>query len=245
MPLSAAYDDSEIFRLYQEFPRNKIGLEAVSEWPLMKDMAQGVEGQNVLDLGSGFGWFCKWADENGARRVHGIDVSVNMLAKADEINSGGCITYEQADLNTLVLPANSFDLVHSSLAFHHVENLDRLIGQIQGSLKPGGRLVFSVNHPIRSAAHKASWQQTKDGEHFWPVSTYGQEGPRVLKWIADGIPSYHRTIQAYVSAVLKNGFELTDLAEYMKPPGSVPSFHYDNGKEIHRPIWLIISAKKK
>ncbi|KAE8394262.1 hypothetical protein BDV23DRAFT_169606 [Aspergillus alliaceus] len=181
MSSSSAYDDSEIFRSYYDLPRNERGLDAVTEWPLMK-----------------------WANENGARRVHGIDVSVNMLAKANELNSGECITYEQVDLNTIVLPANSYDIIYSSLVFHH----------------------------------------TKDGEWFWPVRTYGQEGPRVLEWIADGIPSYHRTIQTYVSAVLENAFELTDLAEWMMPPVSIFP-HQDSGRNNHRPVRLIICAKKK
>ena len=52
----------------------------------------------------------------------------------------------------LELPAASFDLAYSSLAFHYIEDLRRLMSQVHRSLVAGGRLVFSVEHPIFTGA---------------------------------------------------------------------------------------------
>ena len=41
--------------------------------------AAGMRGLRVVDLGCGFGWFCRWAREHGAASVLGLDVSENML----------------------------------------------------------------------------------------------------------------------------------------------------------------------
>ena len=54
--------------------------------PLRADLALVAEqitaGSRVLDLGCGMGWFCRWAAENGAASVLGIDLSSNMLDRA-------------------------------------------------------------------------------------------------------------------------------------------------------------------
>jgi len=34
-----------------------------------------IRGRRVLDLGCGYGWFCRWAHKQGAARVAGIDSS--------------------------------------------------------------------------------------------------------------------------------------------------------------------------
>lgn len=61
-----------------------------------------------------------------------------MLAKAHEFPSDPTITYERADLETLELPKESYDIVFSSLTLHHIKRLPELLGTISASLKPSG-----------------------------------------------------------------------------------------------------------
>jgi len=51
------------------------------EWPAIQAMLPDMHGIKVVDLGCGFGWFCRWARENGAAHVLGIDVSEKMFAQ--------------------------------------------------------------------------------------------------------------------------------------------------------------------
>lgn len=50
-----------------------------------------------------------------------------------------------------------YDMVYSSLTFHYVEDIVGLFREIHGCLKKGdghergGRLIFSVEHPIGTA----------------------------------------------------------------------------------------------
>src|SRR6185503_10125862 len=110
-----------------ELPRSKLGLDGAPEWPALRAMLPDMRGLRVVDLGCGFGWFCRWARDAGAAQVLGIDVSEKMLkrAKADASKPG--ISYQKADLDELQLPAASFDLAYSSLAFHYLVRLDGLI----------------------------------------------------------------------------------------------------------------------
>src|SRR6185312_1486097 len=121
------YDDPGFFERYSRMRRSVGGLDEVLEWPTLRDMVGDVRGRRVLDLGCGMGWFCRWAADAGAASVLGIDLSQNMLARAREMTAAGRpIRYETADLETLALPPDMFDVAHSSLAFHYVEDAGRL-----------------------------------------------------------------------------------------------------------------------
>src|SRR5215510_9983888 len=128
------YDNPEFFEGYSRLGRSVEGLEGAAEWPALRALLPDLKGRNVLDLGCGFGWFCRWARQNGAARVLGIDVSEKMLARAAAMPDAA-ITYVRADMEQLELPA-SFDLAYSSLAFHYIEHLDRLMSQVHRVLVP-------------------------------------------------------------------------------------------------------------
>ena len=63
-----------------------------------------------LDLGCGFGWFCRWARAQGASRVLGLDVSEKMLARAQGEAPDPNVSYARADLERFDLPVAAFDL---------------------------------------------------------------------------------------------------------------------------------------
>ena len=77
------YDDSHFFEQYSHFPRSVEGLSAAGEWHALKALLPDFRGKRVLDLGCGFGWHCRYAAEQGAAQVMGIDLSEKMLAKAE------------------------------------------------------------------------------------------------------------------------------------------------------------------
>lgn len=109
-------------------------------------------GARVVDLGCGFGWFCRYARAQGAAHVLGIDISEKMLAKANAMTSDGAITYQNADLEAVELPETFFNLAYSSLALHYLRNLERLIAQIIARSYPA---VGSFSPPnIRSSPRR-------------------------------------------------------------------------------------------
>ncbi|WP_458796238.1 class I SAM-dependent methyltransferase [Chryseobacterium proteolyticum] len=76
------YDDPSFFRQYEKMLRSQLGLEGAGEWYVLKDMLPDFTEKNVLDLGCGFGWHCRYAIEQGAKSVIGIDLSEKMLEKS-------------------------------------------------------------------------------------------------------------------------------------------------------------------
>src|SRR5215472_8118555 len=171
------YDDAEFFAGYSRLGRSVEGLEGAAEWPALRALLPDLRGLRVVDLGCGFGWFCRWAREHGAARVLGIDVSQRMLARAEAMTNDQAIAYVRADMERLCLARASFDLAYSSLALHYVVNLPGLLATVHDALVPCGWLVFSVEHPIFTAPTRPHWSVNADGHKTWPVDAYLVEGP--------------------------------------------------------------------
>jgi hypothetical protein len=63
------YDNAGFFAGYAQLRRSIDGLDGAPEWPTLRSMLPDATGKRVVDLGCGFGWFCRWAREAGAASV--------------------------------------------------------------------------------------------------------------------------------------------------------------------------------
>ena len=221
------YDDSGFFAGYARLRRSVDGLDGAPEWPTLKSMLPGMAGKRVIDLGCGFGWFCRFAREAGAATVLGLDVSANMLARAREMTSDAAITYRQADLETLDLPAASFDLAYSSLTLHYLEKLGALFATVHRALAPGGHFVFSAEHPLYTE----------------PGPDYLDEGPRTTDWLADGVVKQHRTLATYLNLLIAAGFAVRRVEEW-GPTRAEIAAHPEWKIDHRRPSFLLVSATR-
>ncbi len=235
------YDQAEFFAAYSQLGRSLAGLDGAAEWPALQAMLPEMDGLDVVDLGCGFGWFCRWARENGAARVLGLDLSEKMLARARSGTSDAAITYEVADLEQLALQEGGFDLAYSSLAFHYVEDASRLYAQIHRALRPGGRLVFSTEHPIYMAPTSPGWASGVDGRRIWPLNRYLVEGPRTTDWLAPGVVKHHRTLGTTLNALIAAGFRVTHVEEFCPTPDQIAA-QPALAEEVERPMFLLVSA---
>jgi len=99
----------------------------------------------ALSLGCGFGVIERVLRRSDyCQLIHGVDVAEGAIegarkAAQDEGLRG--LTYEVADLNTAILPKETYDAVYVHAALHHVFQLEHLLDQIKQTLKPGGLFV--------------------------------------------------------------------------------------------------------
>ncbi len=239
------YDDPEFYTQYSKMARSVGGLKSAGEWPVFQTLLPDLRGKRLLDLGCGYGWHCRYAVDQGARAVIGVDLSAKMLAKAQEINADPAIEYRRAAIEEIDFPAQSFDVVLSSLALHYVERFDLVVQKVHDLLVPGGAFVFSVEHPIFTARAGQDWFYGDNGERLhWPVDTYQQEGVRHSQWLADDVIKYHRTVETYVNTVIDAGFRLDRLAEPAPSPAALAA-HPEWVDETRRPIFLLIAATRR
>ena len=68
------YDNENFFIKYSQMERSKKGLQGAGEWHELKKILPDFQDKTVLDLGCGYGWNCKYAIDNGAKYVLGIDI---------------------------------------------------------------------------------------------------------------------------------------------------------------------------
>ena len=238
------YDNEEFFAGYSGLRRSVEGLDGMPEWPALRALLPDLLGRKVLDLGCGFGWFCRWAREQGANHVVGVDVSEKMLARAGAASADPAITYTRADMEQLELPPKTFDVVYSALALHYVENLSALLSQSYRSLAPGGILVFSVEHPIFTAPSQPRWSLDAAGRKTWPVDRYLDEGPRSTDWLAKGVIKQHRTLGTYINMLIGIGFAISHVEEW-GPTEEQIAAEPNWADERQRPPFLLVAATRQ
>ncbi len=237
------YDDPDFLAGYVTLDRQIHGLDGAAEWPDLRSMLPEVEGRRVVDLGCGFGWFSRWADENGAASVLGVDISTKMLERARSETTSATIEYQCADLDFVVLDPGSTDLVFSSLAFHYVRDLSRLLSMVAESMTPGSSVVYSVEHPIYSAPTTQRFETSDSGDRIWPLDNYLVEGQRVATWFVDGVLKEHRTVATYVNTVVDSGLVLDQIVEW-GPTAEAVEARPELADDRHRPWFLLLRATK-
>ncbi|MGZ7458820.1 class I SAM-dependent methyltransferase [Pseudomonas sp. Ma2-10] len=237
------YDDQAFFDGYAQLPRSQFGLGGAPEWASIQAVLPDLSGKRVIDLGCGYGWFCRSARAAGAAEVIGVDVSEKMLARARELTDDPGISYRLGDLEQLALPSQEFDLVYSSLTLHYLPDLAPLLTAIHQALQPGGWLVFTTEHPIYTCPVRQGWLTDSEGQRSWVVNNYQNEGQRVSNWLADGVIKYHRTLGTLLNALMAAGFTLRHMNEW-GPSAEQMVVTPALAEEVERPMMVLISAQR-
>lgn len=103
------YDNEEFFQRYAEMSRSKYGLDGSADWPTLKSLLPDLKNINMLDIGCGYGWHCLYAQENGAKKVIGVDLSKKMINKALEMDPLKLIDYRIGSFDDFSFDHASFD----------------------------------------------------------------------------------------------------------------------------------------
>lgn len=237
------YDNQTFFDGYAQLSRSVQGLDGAPEWPTIRSILPDLQGKKVVDLGCGYGWFCRSAREQGADRVLGMDLSEKMLGKAKEMTEDPAIEYRQQDLEALQLPAASFDLVYSSLTLHYIEDLGKLFATVYQALVNGGEFIFTAEHPIYTAPKHQGWLVDEAGQKSWPINGYQQEGKRISNWLAEGVIKQHRMLGTYINLLVQQGFTIRYLNEW-GPSAQQIADNPALDEEKERPMIFILAVQK-
>lgn len=126
-----------------DYAKNSCGQLA---WALsLLDRAELGQQESVLDIGCGDGKItAEIAKRVPGGRVVGIDSSTNMVALAERTwNTVPNLTFHRADAQQLALP-EMFDVAFSNSTLHWVPDHLSVLKGVADSLKPGGRIIFSM-----------------------------------------------------------------------------------------------------
>lgn len=101
-----------------------------------------VRGKSVADIGCGEGYGANILKESGAKSVVGIDNDPSVIAHAKETYPN--ISFAAASAVQTNLPGGSFDVVVSFEVWHHLDDFQSFIPEMERILKPGGIFICSV-----------------------------------------------------------------------------------------------------
>lgn len=238
------YDDPAFFSAYEQMTRSVNGLEGAGEWHILKELIPELKDKTVLDLGCGFGWHCRYAGEQQANFVVGVDISEKMIQRAIEMTKDPSISYIHSSIEDIDFPDSQFDVVISSLAFHYLKSFNSIGRKVYDYLKPGGSFVFSVEHPIFTSRKEQDWYYDNQGNRLhWPVDNYQKEGVRETLFLNENVTKYHRTISTYINDLLDAGFMIRAVKESF-PSVEMLKSNPEMEDENRRPMFLMISVEK-
>jgi SAM-dependent methyltransferase len=177
-----------------------------------------VAGRRVLEVGCGSAPCARWLAAAGAEPV-ALDLSRGMLRHAAALNTaaGVAVPLVQAGAERLPFAEGVFDIACSAFgAVPFVAEPDRVMREVARVLRPGGRWVFAVNHPMR-------WMFSDDPgpDGLVVIQPYFDRTPYV-EVDATGAATYvehHRTLGDRIRDLVAAGFVLDDLVEPEWPDG--------------------------
>jgi SAM-dependent methyltransferase len=238
------YDDPQFFEGYRKLRDSDSGLNGAVEEPAIRTILPDLRGRSVLDLGSGFGDFCRFAEAQGAATVLGVELSLRMIEVAKNRTVEGRIKYVNSAIEDFAVRPATYDVVVSCLALHYVRDYGAVVRSVYAGLRTGGSFIFSVEHPVCTALCNGWYKHEGGNQTFWPVDNYSVEGERKQHWFVDGVVKYHRTVETYVNTVLDSGFILARLLEPYASRECVEK-QPDLKSTSRRPPILVIAASKR
>jgi len=237
------YDDRSFYEAYAQMPRSRDGLKAAGEWHQLQPLFPPLRGKTVLDLGCGYGWHSRYAAEQGAQTVLGIDLSERMIDEAKRRNAADNITYRVCSMEGYEYPESVYDLVISNLALHYIADLDPVFEKVFQTLKPGGIFLFNIEHPVFTAGINEDWLYDQDGAPTaWPVDDYFYPGERQTIFLGQRVTKQHHTLTQILMGVIRAGFSLEHVEE-AQPSREMMDIE-GMKDEMRRPMMLLVRARR-
>ncbi|MFJ8017301.1 class I SAM-dependent methyltransferase [Streptomyces sp. NPDC096339] len=179
--------------------------------PAMLDLAGDVAGRRVLDAGCGSGALSAALRDRGAV-VTGIDTSAEMLSLARRRLGDDAVLHHGDLRDHLPFDDDAFDVVVSSLVLHYLEDWGPTLAELRRVLRPGGRLIASVDHPF------VAYTIQEPRPDYFATTSYS------FDWTFGGraVPMkfWRKPLHAMTDAFTTAGFRLSTISEPQPDPAA-------------------------
>ena len=216
------------------------GADPEYEEQILPLAAQWLKGAaRVLDVGTGEGQLARVAANGGAELVVGVDPTWGQLTVARE-RAGGPV-YARGAAAQLPLRSGTFDAAVACLVFEHIEDYAEAIAEVARALRPGGRFLFFLNHPLLQTPGSGWIDDHILEEQYWRIGPYliDDNSPEE---VAPGVllPFIHRPLHRYVNAMADHGLLIERMEEPAPPEGFLErAAEYREAATIPRLLLLV------
>jgi SAM-dependent methyltransferase len=130
--------------------------------------------------------------------------------------------YARSSADALPVASSSVDAVVACLVMEHVDDVDTAIAEVARVLRPRGRFVFFLNHPLLQTPN-SGWiddQVLDPPEQYWRIGPYLVEDHSYEEMEAGVyIEFWHRPLSRYLNAMADVGLRICHADEPAPPPG--------------------------
>lgn len=184
--------------------------------PLLLELIGDASGKQILELGSGSGYWLNLLSDRGANCT-GVEISENQIELARKSNPGN-IKYIQGDITTLQnleLPKDSYDvifLIYVLLEMPDKTKLESIVKNSYSFLKKGGELIIIDQHPFAPSNRPYNLKVPENYTYFSSgtviegVSTR-IDGEKIL------YHDVHWTLEDLTGLITESGLCITKVAE--------------------------------
>ena len=171
----------------------------VTDPALFSRLAALPKALKILDAGCGEGYVTRWLPRQG-NDVTAIDVSTQMLFSAAKYGIAK-ERYLATDITNLCFKNASFDCVVSNFVLMEIEHLEKAFFEISRVIKPGGKFIFQILHPLYSFSLVQKIKTSDVPKDYFnsekiskKYSVDGLESPFSVSW-------YHKTFRKIYTAL--------------------------------------------
>jgi 2-polyprenyl-3-methyl-5-hydroxy-6-metoxy-1,4-benzoquinol methylase len=175
-----------------------------------------VRGLHLLDTGCGGGQNSVACALRGAI-VTGVDLSDAQLAAAQHLAQSHrvAIDWQQGDAASLGKQFHAnFDLLLAIQVLPYLADPAATLRHVATLLRPGGRLIASIDHPIRNCFYDTEFEDFCS----YPVRSYMDMA--LLRWNFDaGLPmqAYHQPLGVWIGWIAAAGLHIEQVIEAPAP----------------------------
>ena len=188
--------------------------------PLVLEHLEGRE--RVLDIGTGEGQIARAVMTDLGASVIGLDPTASQVEAA--VERGGGPVYGLAGSEALPVAADSIDAIVVCLVFEHVDALDESLAEVARVLRPGGRFLLFLNHPLLQTPDSGMIidHMIEPPETYWRIGPYLPEAVTVEEVQKNvRVRFVHRPMSRYVNGLIDAGLALTKMVEPTPPSGFI------------------------
>ena len=209
-----------------------------------------LRGKSVLELGCGSGHTLHYLwKEKQVSELWGLDLSREQLRFTSELlareNIPAKLFLSSMDENPGILESH-FDLVISIYGLGWTPDLSCTLSLIYSYLKPGGKFIFSWEHPV----YQCLEYDARTGKYFMEHSYLDESREQKPSWRGVEIVLQPRMLSTYLNAICNAGFRIERLVESEPNPDIAreedyaPEKWYSVPRAQLIPTTLIVKASK-